>query len=129
MYQEEINTKKNKFCVKCSICNKEIIGKQRFVRLAINYGVICQECNERFNDVEIELVSNLFTAFGGYFGSEKGETSDSGYLTIKRLSKFYRDAENKVNLNALDVKILHQALLHGIEPNRIVKGLELLVYK
>jgi hypothetical protein len=127
MYQEEVKTKENKICVKCSICNNEIIGRHRFVRLAVNYGVICQECSDRFNNSEIELVSNLFTAFGGYFGSRKGEGKDSGYQTIKRLSKFYRPTEKKINLNALDVKILHQALLYGIAPNQIVKGLELLV--
>ena len=129
MYQEEINTKKKKICVKCSICNKGIIGKHRFVRLAINYGVICQDCRERFNDTEIELISNLFNAFGGYFGSQKGESSDSGYQTIKRLSKFYRPTEKKINLNALDVKIIHQALLYGISPNQIVKSLTLLIDK
>jgi hypothetical protein len=129
MYQEEIHAKKKKICLSCSICNKDIIGKHRFVRLAINYGVICQECNERFNDAEIELVSNIFTAFGGYFGSKKGESSDSGILTIRKLLKFYRHAGNKINLYALDVKILHQALLHGISPNQIVKGLTLLIDK
>jgi hypothetical protein len=128
MYQEQIKAKK-KICLKCSICKKEIIGKHRFVRLAINYGVICQECNEIFNDAEIELASNLFTAFGGYFGSQKEESSDPGILTIKRLSKFYRYAGDNININALDVKILHQALLHRISPNQIVKGLTLRIDK
>jgi DNA-directed RNA polymerase subunit RPC12/RpoP len=65
MYQQEIKMKENRSFVKCAICKQEIIGKHRFIELAMNYGVICPECDSKFNDDEIELISNILTAFGG----------------------------------------------------------------
>jgi len=113
----EIKIQKKSSFVKCSICKEEIKGKHRFTRLAMNYGVICQECDKKFNDDEIELISNIFTAYGGYFGSLKGLSKNS----VNRLSNLYKEGEKKIDINALDIKILHQALLQGIPPSQIVQ--------
>ena len=122
MYQQEIKIEKKRSFVKCSICKQEIIGNHRFIKLAMNYGVICPECDNKFNDDEIELISNLFTAYGGYFGSLKGNSGNSEInLIINRLSKMYKKREQKINIITLDIKILHQALLHGISPSQIVQ--------
>ncbi|MBY9017642.1 MAG: hypothetical protein KGD66_02310 [Candidatus Lokiarchaeota archaeon] len=124
MYQQEIKMKENRSFVKCSICKKEIMGKHRFIKLAMNYGVICKECDNKFNDDEIELISNLFTAYGGYFGSKKGTSENSIPQIMKKLSNLHKESEKKnIEINALDIKILHQALLHGISPRQIVQGL------
>ena len=117
MYQQEIKIQKNCSFVKCSICRQEIRGKHRFTKLAMNYGVICPECDNKFNDDEIELISNIFTAYGGYFGSLKGLSRNS----VNRLSNLYKEGEKKIDINALDIKILHQALLQGIDPSQIVQ--------
>lgn len=121
MYQQEIKMEKKRNFVKCSICNQEIMGKHRFIELALNYGVICPECDNNFNKDEIELISNIFTAYGGYFGSLKGISGNSEInLIINRLSDLYKEGEQKINNNAIDIKILHQALLHGISPSQII---------
>ena len=123
MYQQEIKIEKKRSFVKCSICKQEIIGNHRFIRLAMNYGVICPECDNKFNDDEIELISNIFTAFGGYFGSKKGSSENSISQIIKKLSILQKLSEKSIEINALDIKILHQALLHGISPRQIVQRL------
>jgi hypothetical protein len=122
MYQQAIKSEKNRSFIKCSICKQEIIGKHRFIELAMNYGVICPECDKNFNDEEIELISNLFTAFGGYFGSRKGKSEISKNQIMKKLLNLYKECDKKIDINALDIKILHQALLHGISPSQIVQG-------
>jgi len=122
MYQQEIKMKENRTFVKCCICKQEIMGKHRFIELAMNYGVICPECDNKFDDDEIELISNLFTAYGGYFGSLKGKSGNSEInFIINRLSKLYKEGEQKIDINTLDIKILHQALLYGITPNQIMQ--------
>ena len=122
MYQQEIKIEKNRSFVKCSICKQEIVGKHRFIELAMNYGVICPECDNNFNDDEIELITNLFTAYGGYFGSQKGKSENSTNQIMKKLSNLYKECKRNIDINALDIKILHQALLHGISPSQIVQG-------
>ena len=123
MYQQEIKIEKKRSFVKCSICKQEIIGNHRFIRLAMNYGVICPECDNKFNDDEIELISNIFTAFGGYFGSKKSSSENSISQIIKKLSIQQKLSEKSIEISALDIKILHQALLHGISPRQIVQRL------
>jgi len=122
MYQQEMKIEKNRSFVTCSICKQEIVGKHRFIELAMNYGVICPECDNKFNDDEIELISNIFTAYGGYFGSLKGKSGKSDInLIIKHLSNLQKDGKEKIGINTLDIKILHQALLHGISPSQIIQ--------
>ena len=121
--QQEIEIKENRSFVTCSICKQEIVGKHRFIELAMNYGVICPECDNKFNDDEIELISNLFTAYGGYFGSRKDISENSTHQIMKKLSNLYKANEKNIEVNALDIKVLHQALLHGISPRQIVQGL------
>lgn len=123
MYQQEIEIKENRSFVKCSICKQEILGKHRFIELAMNYGVICPECDNKFNEDEIELISNLFTAYGGYFGSKKSITENSTHQIMKKILNLYNVSGKNIEINALDIKILHQALLHGISPRQIVQGL------
>jgi uncharacterized Zn-finger protein len=122
MYQQKLEIKENRSFVKCSICKQEIVGKHRFIELAMNYGVICPECDCRFNNDEIELISNLFIAYGGYFGSKKGISKNSTHQIMKKLSNLHDLSSKNIEINALDVKILHQALLHGISPRQIVHG-------
>ena len=123
MQQWEIKLNEKRTYVKCSICKKEITGKHRFIELAMNYGVICPECDNLFDDNEIELISNLFTAFGGHFGAKKGNSARNPSQFISKLSNIHKLNEKRIDLNTLDVKILHQALLHGISPRQIIQGL------
>ena len=123
MYQQEIKLNEKRNFVKCSICKKEITGKHRFIELAMNYGIICGECDNIFDNDEIELISNLFTAFGGYFGAKKEDSAKNASKYIKQLSNIDRTIDNRIDLNTLDVKILHQALLHGISPRQIIQSL------
>jgi hypothetical protein len=127
MFQQEISIKKSLGSIKCNICKKEIKGNHRITKLAMNYAIICENCNDKFTSEELELISNIFTAFGGYFGQMEGD-SKSVYHTIKRLSNMYQEVDKKIDLSAVDIKILHQALLHGISPSQIVQGLKLLVH-
>ena len=121
MIQQEFKMKETRSFVNCCICKQNISDKHRFVELAMNYGVICQECDKKFNDDEIEFISNIFNAFGGYFGARKGISETKQIL--KKLLNLHKEDEKIIDINALDIKLLHQALLHGISPRQIVQKL------
>ena len=125
MIQEPIKRKTNLAVVQCKICQDDTKFQSKIVKLGNNYGIICGECSKMFSLEDIDLMFNMFTAFGGYFGMLK-DTVSSTYKIITKLIKEY-DLQGKV-LKAIeiDVKVLHKALLYGITPRQLIQGVKLL---
>ncbi len=125
MIQEPIKRKTNLPVVQCRICHNDTKKQSKIVKLGNNYGIICSECSKMFSLEDIDLMYNMFTAFGGYFGMLK-DTVSSTYKIITNLVKEYNIQEKDLKATEVDVKVLHKALLYGITPRQLIQGVRLL---
>lgn len=112
--------------VKCAICHNNANKNARIKRLGTQFGIICNDCHEEFSQDEIELISNMCIAFGGYFGKLK-TSKILNYQIIKELAEEFKLNKDKIALSTINIKLLHKALLYGIPPGQFIKGLELIL--
>ena len=126
MIQEPIKRKTNLTVVQCRICHNDTKNQSKIVKLGNNYGIICSECSKMFSLEDIDLMYNMFRAFGGYFGMLK-DTVGSTYKIITKLVKEYDIQEMDLKPTEVDVKVLHKALLYGITPRQLIQGVKLLL--
>ncbi|MFW9866129.1 MAG: hypothetical protein ACFFEN_08540 [Candidatus Thorarchaeota archaeon] len=120
--------RKNFDSVKCGICRSEILDRAHIYQAGIHLGVICVHCYKRFSSNDIELMANLFIAYGGYFGMLRS----SLFTPIKILKKLVREAQAQnqhVSLEQINIRLLHKALLHGLSPEQYIHSLEKLFAK
>ncbi|MFX0027115.1 MAG: hypothetical protein ACFE8M_11945 [Candidatus Hermodarchaeota archaeon] len=125
MIQEPIKKKTNLSAVQCRICNNDTKNQSKIVKLGSNYGIICSECSKMFSLEDIDLMYNMFIAFGGYFGKLKDRVT-STYKIITKLIKKYNMDNKDLKATEIDVKVLHKALLYGITPRQLIQGIKLL---
>ena len=70
MIVSELMKKKSTFSyVTCVLCQTNTKFDIRIKKIGNSFATLCEECAKTFNDEEIELMHNMFTAFGGYFGN------------------------------------------------------------
>ncbi len=106
--------------INCGICHKEINQEAAIYQEGFNFGVLCPECYIINSKEDIELMSNMFLAFGGYFGMLR----DPDYSIYEMLKELVRKIhENKKTTSSVEMKIrlLHMALLHGITPREFAE--------
>jgi len=110
--------------IKCVICRQVVKERAIICRSGVNYKIICGDCHKRFSKEDIELMTNMFVAFGGYFGKYK-DSKFSVYKILKDLTAEIEINKEKINLKKLDVRTLHKALTRGITPQELIQGLKL----
>ncbi|MBA7475051.1 hypothetical protein ES707_10415 [subsurface metagenome] len=110
--------------IKCSICRADIKERHKMYQTSLKLGVICRSCRNRFSDEDIEMIVNIFFAFGGYFGKfDKSEFSIDDIIV-----EFAEQLENKeINLHSANVKMWHKVLIHGITPQEFLEELSVYV--
>jgi len=91
---------------------------------SLKLGVICRSCRNRFSDEDIEMIVNIFFAFGGYFGKfDKSEFSIEDVIV-----EFAEQLDNKeLNLHSANVRMWHKVLTQGITPKEFLEELSLYV--
>lgn len=110
--------------LKCGICRADIVDKS-FIYQSKSYGaLICQDCCNMFSKEDIELILDLFIAYGGYFGKLK-PSDFSLVLMLDKLEK--KDGRATAPFEKLTVIFFHNALLHGISPQEYINQLEALI--
>jgi len=119
---ELIEEKKSLSFVKCRICHKNANPEITIKKMGSSFGVICKKCSKSFTDRDIELMHNMFCAFGGYFA----KMSNSKEVTNSKLREFSSDYK-KCKTIENEIKTLHSAFLYGIRPQQLVKSLKLLI--
>lgn len=107
----------------CAICAGLSV---RIVRLDQKFAVICKECSDTFSRKDLELMHNMFVAYGGYFG-KCGDNTEETYQVIEEISREYASSGKDIDKVESDVRNLHRAFVHGISPVQLVKGLRVLV--
>ncbi len=118
--------RKSRHAVKCGICHGEIVDRAQIYQAGINLGVVCIECYKRFSAEDLEMMANMFIAYGGYFGMLK----DLDFSLVKILENVMKTGlkERKiVNTEQINIRLMHKALLHGISPENYVQHLSVLV--
>ena len=110
--------------IKCSICRADIKERHKMYQTSLKLGVICMSCRKRFSDEDIEMIVNIFFAFGGYFSKfDKSKFSIDDIIV-----EFADQLENReINLHSANVKMWHRVLTHGVTPEEFLEELSLYV--
>lgn len=103
----------------CVICNSNIKNCSNLYQSKVNFGVICNSCMKKFSKDDLELISSIFMLYGGFFGK-----LDSSDFSIKKLindlSQSFENTKMKITIENMNIKVLHNALLHGISPEELI---------
>lgn len=127
MITPELVTERKKVCsVECAICRSRINAEVKIKRLGRSFGVVCRDCSEEFSDKDLELMHNMFIAFGGHFG-KLGGSKEETYKRIEEIARSYeKEGKEAANVES-DIKTMHRAFLYGISPVQLVQGLKMLL--
>ena len=112
--------------VKCGICRNEITRGASIYQEGLTFGVVCEHCYKNNSPEDLELMANLFLAYGGYFGIQK-ERKRSTYKTIKKIMTKYQPRKEPDALIERNIKMTHKALLYGITPQELIYGIKILL--
>jgi hypothetical protein len=99
----------------CGICHGKIKQGAAIYNEGFHIDIICPKCYSRNSEKDIELIANMFLAFGGYFGILR----DPLFPVNEMLKCFLKEIQsNKGTMpsECLKIKLLHTALLHGVTP-------------
>ncbi len=106
--------------IKCSVCRVDIKERHKMYQTSLKLGVICKSCRKLFSDEDIEMIVNMFFAYGGYFGKyDKSEFSIDDVIAefAEQLSV------GNTTLHSQNVRMWHKVLTHGITPQEFLKEL------
>ncbi len=123
---ELVTDRKKVSSVKCAICKSRGNSEFKIKRLGRNFGVVCGDCLEEFSDEDLELMHNMFIAFGGHFG-KLGGSKEENYKKIEEIARSYeKEGKEAANIEN-DIGTMHRAFLCGISPVQLVQGLRMLL--
>lgn len=105
--------------IKCSICRVNIKHRHEMCQVKYNLGVICKNCQKRFPKEDIEMITNIFLVYGGYFGQYKDQKQPISNL-INEFAGALISGEDFMELN---IKLWHKVLLHGFTPKEFIDDL------
>ena len=121
-YKDDPLVKKS---VNCSICNDPIYHHGSIKKIGFKHSMVCNECDNEFLDEEIELMGNIFNAFGGYYGKLKRSDKHSRMM-LKEIVIFYIEQGKDISKIENDVNVLHQLFLYGISLTQLTLELVLI---
>jgi len=121
-----INAPKSKVSskLKCSICRADIKDRHNIYQSSLKLGIICAMCRQRFSDEDIEMIVNMFFAFGEYFGARDRSKFSINDIILEFALNL---DEGKVTFHSQNIKMWHKVLTHGITPKEFLEELSLYV--
>ena len=90
----------------CGICHGKIKQGAAIYNGGLHIDIICPHCYSRNSEKDIELIANMFLAFGGYFGILR----DPLFPVNEMLKCFLKEIQaNKGTMppECLKIKLLH----------------------
>ncbi|MFW9864551.1 MAG: hypothetical protein ACFFEN_00500 [Candidatus Thorarchaeota archaeon] len=99
----------------CGICHKRIKQEAAIYREGFHLGVLCPSCSANNSEEDIELISNMLIAFGGYFGMLRDPCYPVNEL-LKCLLKEIEKKKGNLSPECLRIRLMYLALLHGVSP-------------
>jgi len=112
--------------IKCGICRTELQRGASIYQEGLSFGIVCEKCYKNNSSDDLELMANLFLAYGGYFGMKK-RSEFSLYKEIKKLTAKIQPGKTPDSLISLNIKMLHRAVLYGVTPQEVILGLKILI--
>jgi len=110
--------------LKCSICRADIKDRHKVYQSSLKLGIICNMCRQRFSDEDIEMIVNMFFAFGEYFGArDKSKFSINDIILEFAINL----DKGKVPFYLQNVKMWHKVLTYGITPKEFLEELSVYV--
>ena len=110
--------------LKCSICRADIKDRHKIYQSSLKLGIICYICRQRFSDEDIEMIINMFFAFGEYFGAHDRTKFSINDIILEFALNL---DEGKVNFHSQNIKMWHKVLTYGITPKEFLEELSLYV--
>ena len=110
--------------LKCSICRADIKDRHKVYQSNLKLGIICNMCRQRFSDEDIEMIVNMFFAFGEFFGARDRSKFSINNIILEFAINI---DEGKVNFHSQNIKMWHQVLTHGITPKEFLEELSLYI--
>ena len=107
--------------IRCAICRTDIKDRHHMYQTSLSLGLVCKECRKRFSREDIEMITNLFLAYGGYFGQKERDKLSIDDLIIKFA---HRINIGKETLTSTNIKMWHEVLRHGITPKEFLRALK-----
>ncbi len=107
----------------CALCHNDINEDSNVYQSMVCFAVICDNCHEKFSEEAIDLMINMFLAYGGYFSQFKKE-GFSIEESIKKIIDNLKLSKNFTEIQEYNIRLLHQALLYGISPQEYVEKLK-----
>jgi len=112
--------------IKYGICRSEIKKGAQIYQEGLHFGIVCSQCHNNISKEDLELMANMFLAYGGYFGKLKDPRFSIGAI-LKDLLKENKVDKTCASIDELNIKLLHRALIHGLTPQQFIRGLEILI--
>ena len=103
----------------CGICHKDITQEAAIYQGGFQFGLICSSCHENNSEEDIELMANMFLAFGGIFGMLKDPKFPVNEM-LKNLIDEIHIRKGTTSPKELKLKLMYLALLHGITPQEFL---------
>ncbi len=112
--------------IRCGICYSDVKRNAKIYQDGVRFGVVCSKCHDNIPKDDLELMANMFTAYGGYFGKLKS-ANFSLYEMLKELISEFNINSEEVPVDKLNIEMMHRALLHGVTPQEFIRGLEIIL--
>ena len=103
----------------CSVCRAPIQGDTNIHQSSFSLSVVCDDCYGEFAKDDVEMMLNMFLAYGGYFGKFK-ESDITVQSLLSRLLGEIKAEKGRVEIKELNIRLMHKALLYGISPSDFV---------
>ena len=110
--------------LKCSNCRADIKDRHKVYQSSLKLGIICDMCRQCFSDEDIEMIVNMFFAFGEFFGARDRSKFSINNIILEFAINI---DEGKVNFHSQNIKMWHQVLTHGITPKEFLEELSLYI--
>ncbi len=110
----------------CRICCSTIKKNAKIFKEGLRFAIVYSKCHDNIPKDDLELMANMFIAYGGYFGKLKN-SNFSLYSTLKELIIEFNLDSKSVPVDELNIKMKYRALLHGVTPQEFINGLEILL--
>jgi len=107
----------------CELCQNDLKLHANVYQSEFIVSFICDDCFLSFDKDDIDFMLNLFNIYGGFYGKNKRENISVARV-IEQLGREIRSNKTLMNIDVLELQMLHKALLQGISVEKFEQELK-----
>ena len=107
--------------IRCCICHAIITSVEGVYQSPTNYALACRVCSSLFIKDDLEMMMGLFFLYGGHFG-ERGREHFNLEIVLDSIGESIPIDLN--DIESINQRVMHNALLHGLGPSEFNKILK-----